>query len=123
MSLDWSIRDVRDFEEITQTQKDQVITEVLVWGCLAVDMAGVTEKNRDEFYARMKAWEEKAGGLLSDGSETVPLTLEMVDRRIGLSTNVVTLKRKEWLDRAAQSKVERLQMELTVERTLEALRK
>ena len=74
------------------------ITQHLVFMTMEIGMDQITEKNFKEFYRRTKVMEERWNDNLrlcvitGDGDDdyefpVVPVTLDMVERRIGLSTN------------------------------------
>ena len=108
MSLDWDITEVKNHEEITVEGAPWVITETLIWLTMAVDMGQITEENHEEFFKRVSIWETIHGPSMhkwnkeTEEREPMPMTLEDVERRIGLSTNVITRDREEWGERIAE---------------------
>lgn len=108
MSLDWDITEVKNHEEITVEGAPWVITETLIWLTMAVDMGEITEENHEEFFKRVNIWETIHGPSMhkwnkeTEEREPMPMTLEDVERRVGLNTNVITRDREEWGERIAE---------------------
>lgn len=98
MSLDWNMTAVKDFENLHKSDDDRVVTDMLVWGSLSLDLGEITEKNIDEWLFRMKAFERVAGQGqgIKDGRSFNPGREDM-ERRIGMRTNVCTKTRKQFL--------------------------
>lgn len=126
MSLDFNVTKVADHEKVTTAyrwrDKDNAehvtdelpdpsecdpeaviriwhpLTESLVWRTMLVHMGEITEENAAEFYARSKMasriTEQKP--MYMDG-KPYDFTLEDVKSHIGLTTNVMTLSRNEWI--------------------------
>jgi hypothetical protein len=92
MSLDWSIKDVVDWEELHKIEGEERITEVIIWGCLLVDIGEITVANYIQWHDRY-FFLNRVNGPFShknvDGEMVswIP-SLEDVKRRIGLHTNV-----------------------------------
>ena len=108
MSLDWDISEVENNDEITVEGAPWVITETLIWLTMAVDMGEITEENHEEFFTRVSIWETIHGPSMhkwnkeTEEREPMPMTLEDVERRIGLNTNVINRDREEWGERLAE---------------------
>ncbi len=100
MSLDWSIEKVENWKELADDQQERVITDTVVFGCMAVGIGKITEENWHEWYARF-AWIEKHDGpWMRDGDGPLKMKPEWVKRRIGLSTNVYPHEtRSQWIGR------------------------
>ena len=98
MSLDWDMTKVKDFEALHKEADQSVVTDILVWGSLSLDIGEITEKNIDEWLFRMKAFERVAGQGqgIKDGKSFNP-SREDLTRRIGMRTNVCTKTRKQFL--------------------------
>jgi hypothetical protein len=80
MSLDWQIGKCKDWQELKDDANWEV-TRAIIFECMIVGLSGVTAKNAQEFKVR------------SDFVRTLnpfarKLTLEEIERRIGLTTNV-----------------------------------
>ena len=119
MPLNWNVSQCADWEELVceskpsamggsvyvdgstdaQRNEDRITTH-LVFMTMAVEMNQITEENFEEFYRRAAMAEETGDACVrlcvrtGDGEDdfdfpSVPVTLEMVKRRIGLSTNAV----------------------------------
>lgn len=88
MSLNWSIKKVENVQEIIDDPDEAVITEAIVWSTIAVGFGEITEKNAQEFYARLSVYEQLYGTMLQAEGKEIPLTPENISRRIGLHTNV-----------------------------------
>ena len=99
MSLNWNIRSVREYEELVDGGRESAITEMLVWATMAIGLGDITEKNADEFYARVKLAEKLTGTFGWVEGKNYSLQPEDVQRRIGLSTNVTDEARSTWLKR------------------------
>lgn len=118
MSLDWSITDIKDWEQVSMDHEKNGVeahkTHALVMATMSVDLPGITKKNVDEFYWRIKTTEKLTGALLRrhvpDESlpsgwriEELHFTREDIERRIGLSTNVSTKPRVAWVARVVKN--------------------
>lgn len=88
MSLNWSIKDVKDAQELIDSKEEAAITEAIVWTTLSVGLQKITEKNAREFFARVRMVERVFGTMLKADGEDFPITPEHIERRIGLTTNV-----------------------------------
>jgi len=83
------------------------ITNALIWSTIAVDLPGPTAENVGEFYARLRLTERVFGPFLIraevDGKrpegEAAMITIDEVIAHIGLSCNVSTKSRAQWLKR------------------------
>lgn len=94
MSLNWDISEVKDLESI-KTEEEWPKTEALIWQTMFVDMGSITEENYVEFFMRMRI-------LAAVQDLTFPpypfdLTIEDVERRIGLHTNVSNVSMHSFL--------------------------
>lgn len=115
MSLDWSITNVKDWESISMKKENGIEatkTHALIWATLSVDLPGITEKNADEFFWRIKVLEQKQGPFIwrysgEDDAATertaYEFTREDIQRRVGLSTNVSTKPRIAWVARIVKN--------------------
>jgi hypothetical protein len=102
MALNWNIENVRDRHELhgkpdEDATPEQVlaweVTNTLIWRCMAVGIREVTRENVAEFYARSTIW------VLINGWDP-DLTLEQIERRVGLTTNVSNETRAVWRKRS-----------------------
>jgi hypothetical protein len=97
MSLDWRFTDDSVFSKLTEEEKKR--NDLYIWGCLSVGIAQITEKTAKEWQFRYAFAVQLNGAYYSlDGKAIVP-TLADVRKRIGLSTNVSTFSRTEFLKR------------------------
>lgn len=78
------------------TKADWKTYNTLVWFTLAVDIGNITNSSIEEFCYRVNKQELCQNG--NDG-KSVELTSEMIEKFIGLQTNVYTLSRREWIDK------------------------
>ena len=90
MSLDWYVADVDNYKERCWVEYDgdkylSPVTDTLIWAAMRIGMNGITEKNWNEFYARM---------LLDP--RCIFIKPEDVKAHIGLSTNVSSVSRTKW---------------------------
>ena len=92
MSLDWSIVECKNWEEL-KSDEEWPITEAIVFATMVVDLGRITEKNVDEFFTRLVMAESVCGMQLYKWDDEKKykkslLTYSAVRRRIGLNTNV-----------------------------------
>ena len=86
MSLNWNFTDKERFAKLTEEEKKQ--NDLYVWGCLAVGIGEITKKNAKEWLARYAFYTNCLGAMyLTKGEPYIP-SLEDVEKRIGLRTNV-----------------------------------
>lgn len=98
MSLNWDCTKVRDKQEVLDGT-EWMKTNAIIFSTMAIDMGQITEKNVDEFYSRYKALEFVIGGTLAEG---VTVTRADIARRVGLSTNVFTKTRAQYVKRVGE---------------------
>jgi hypothetical protein len=89
MSLDWSVTHCENWEELVD-EEEWPVTERIIWSTLTCGIFKITHENAPEFTARSYVIEKLYGG-------TKFLTLEDVQKRAGLYTNVSPLTRTQWL--------------------------
>jgi hypothetical protein len=102
LSLNWSIRNVADWQQLADDPTEAVITEGLVFLAMGVSLPAITEKNWTEFYARVALYERLYGSMIHIGGDPRPMTALDVQRRIGLSTNASTLSKTAFLKSTAE---------------------
>lgn len=103
MALTWNVEDFphKVHEDGTDAAGVQLysldrVTEALVFSTMAIDMGEITEKNAQEFYERLYAWERSRGALLRQReNEGAPWTDRYITpadvlEHVGMRTNVVT---------------------------------
>lgn len=94
MSLNWQFTDKKRFAALSEEEKKS--NHCFVWGCLYVDLGQITEKNAKEWYERYLIANEKTGPFYfepGNGQKVWTPSLEDVQKRIGLQTNVTTKTR------------------------------
>lgn len=109
MSLNFNFSRCENSDELQTNPFDSEtihpITEAMIWNMMAIDMAEITEKNVDEVWFRtamLSLTRDKSAVSYNDpdaGFVKVHFTRDDIVRHIGLSTNVSTKSRKQWLDR------------------------
>ena len=94
MALHWSIERVKDWKEIGDYAEQRRINDAIVWAALVYDLSGVTMKNIDEWLLRQE-FARRVDDFypLYRGRERSVFTRAELERRVGLSTNVVTTSR------------------------------
>lgn len=111
MSLNWSIEDVQDWEVLQSDDTEAAITECLVWATMSVGIGEITDKNVNEFFARVTLIQRTYGPYLRNGDGSPrEITFGDIKRRVGLSTNVFPKeswtkflrKIRDWSEREAR---------------------
>lgn len=95
MSLNWNTTDC-----VTPTPVDDLEAgqrECLIWGSIGIDLGEITQSNIQEWLFRFKFLET-----INRSLTTRPMTLEVIQRWIGLRTNVISLTRKKWMKRVME---------------------
>lgn len=125
MSLNWDATSIKYFKdnpdellvEVPYSYGDgestytdlNVETKSLVFGSMSIGMGTITEKNHLEFYARWKTLEKLDRGfylyaIFNDGEKDCQkLTLDVVKKHIGLSTNVSYESQGKWAERLCKN--------------------
>lgn len=101
MPLNWNIEKCKDYKELTEAD-EWPVTESLVFATMPVGIHTITEKNYEEFWARLNLNEKLSGTYLNRAGKPSPITLEQVKRRIGLTTNASTLTRQQFVKAAME---------------------
>ena len=114
MALHWNMEKVKDTALLHNTAPDKdsepkfpkgspediegdrqwAITNQIIWATIGVDIGSITEKNYEEFYARLKIFDRMTG---AGKHSKFQITLADVKRRIGLSTNVANTSRASFI--------------------------
>jgi hypothetical protein len=102
MSLNWNIEKCKNWKELN-VKPQWPVTDSLIWATMAVGISTITKTNAEEFHRRLHLYEAQEGSYLLEGGKPSPITLEDVERRIGLSTNAGSLSKTEF-----KKKLERL---------------
>lgn len=98
MSLNWNLTKINNYMEVCWVTKDDGSEELnpetnaLIWATMAVGMGNITEDSASDFYSRIRLYEKMFGTFLmsfdDNGKKEHPITPEVVNRHIGLHTNV-----------------------------------
>jgi len=110
MSLDYNLSKIDNWESLCKTEDGGLSsqTEGLIWATLVVDMGAITEKNWTKFANRIKAHESLYGGdKLIPRNENVSLDY-IVQRHIGLTTNVATTTAAAYKKKLARIAIDRI---------------
>ena len=106
MSLNFNLKKIKNWQSYCYVANRKgaglnPVTNVLVWYTLVIGMGTITKRNADEFFERVRRFEELSGpGLHADGKPR-PITLEDVRGHIGLETNVFP----KWSERRYAAKL------------------
>lgn len=110
MSLDWNIRAVENYQDLTADENQQAVTQAVVFGCIATGIGTLTEENWAEYAVRATLLQTSPIGhpWLIGSEGPVPVTAEDVKRRIGLTTNVFPEEsRAKWVKRIVSAEMDR----------------
>ena len=120
MSLDFNFAGIDGYKELCWTETGELgedgkpllrvsaVTDVLVWATMGIDMGEITQKNYVEFATRLLMWQGVMGPMLQEPveGESGEVTwanrvvgIDDVRRHIGLSTNVSTKTRTQFMKR------------------------
>jgi hypothetical protein len=111
MSLDWS-SDRCDPPQPKDTVERHA-RELLVWSSVAIDLGEITKKNVDEWVWRLW-YQRKTTEAIDIPDEMTPAEVrKVVERWVGLGTNVTTLTRKQWLKKVTEIMVKRITWEVS----------
>ena len=100
MSLDWTTN--RCDPPLPKDDEDRHARDMLVWSALAIDLGEITKKNVDEWVWRL-FYQRKTTEAIYIPEKTTPAEVRrMVERWVGLDTNVLTLSRKQWLKKVTE---------------------
>lgn len=104
MALHWTLERIPNHETLCWDDRDDGkkvmngTTETLIWATMATNINQITEKNADEFYARISLYERLNGSLRRnpDLSDCF-VSPEEVRAHIGLGTNATNMTQARWL--------------------------
>ena len=106
MALNWDLNKVQDWKQLFhekdefENSKMKFVHERILMHTMAVGMRTITEKNWEQFYARVQMWEKIWGaGYYSDDMRPIYTKEEDVKRMIGLWTNAGEFSKTEFLKR------------------------
>ncbi len=95
MSLNFNFTDKVRFNQLTD--EDKKLNDVFIWGCMAVCLREISEKNAAEWQWRYAFAVNLNGAFFYNKEEPYIPTLEEVKKRIGLSTNADNKTRKQFI--------------------------
>lgn len=87
MALNWNIDQIKDFKTVCYRDGQmRSLTDQLIWATMLVDLNEITDKNIDDWLARMHICSRVYG---TAGAEDVyeHITREQLESHIGLRTN------------------------------------
>jgi len=87
MSLDYNFTKIKDRD---LSDAGRACLDSLVWATMFLGMDEITDRNKDEFYIRLRIHERMFGPLRRKEEEEIFSTYEEVCRNVGLSTNAST---------------------------------
>ena len=103
MSLNWSVKDIKGWQEITIRKNEKGIeytapeTEALIWLSMYCGYREITSKNVKDVTKRIFAWEKLFGTMMQNDKGPVSITFEIVRKHIGLKTNASLMTEKAFL--------------------------
>jgi hypothetical protein len=111
MSPDWTTN--RCDPPLPKNHEERHGRDMLVWSSVAIDLGEITKKNVDEWVWRL--WfQRKTTEAIHIPEETTPAEVrKVVERWVGLGTNVTTLTRKQWLKKVTEIMVKRITWEVS----------
>lgn len=100
MALNWNIKNC---DQSACWDKDTgcmtPLCEGLIWTTMVVDMGSITEDKLEEFVWRLNFMIRIGKSVVRKDREDTPYTLEEIRPFIGMSTNVATNTRKQFVKR------------------------
>lgn len=105
MSLNWTVKDVKDFETVCfrtdeNGEKDlQPVTNALLFATMSIGIGEFTKKNELEVIKRMRVYQGVMGALMRKGDEPYYITAQHIMDHRGLSTNVGYESRAKFMKR------------------------
>lgn len=105
MPLNWRFTDEKRFKAIPKDER--CFNDCFVWAALFLDLRDITEKNAKEWVWRWTFGNKLNGPYfyrMKDNKRQEPFvpTLADVKKRIGLTTNVSTRTRRQFIDKAVR---------------------
>jgi hypothetical protein len=105
MSLNWNISKIADHKSVCLRENEngdgsclKELTNNLIWMTIAVDLGEITAKNVDEWKFRLNCI-----ALVYDEKWQTEITREDIAQHIGLSTNVSSTTRKQFIAKMARA--------------------
>lgn len=110
MSLDFDVSKIKNYKHVTtspdtrglKTQKWHPVTDALIWGAMLCGYRSITKDNAQKIATRIAQFQHVTGARLSAQSfPQIYITLEDVEKHIGLSTNASELNDAQWAKKLA----------------------
>ena len=92
--------DEEKFNKLTDEEKK--LNDVFVWGCLLIDLNEITEKNAKDWHWRYSFANKVNGPFYWVNDKPYNPTLEEVEKRIGLHTNVSNRTRNQFIQKVVR---------------------
>ncbi len=108
MALHWNMTKVHDCEKLHESDMEWAITESVIWSTIVVDLGSITEDNLDEWEWRLAVWQNLHGAFMRSGGEEYYIVRKHIERRVGLSVNVVDIKRSNFIKKLFKNGVDSL---------------
>ena len=114
MSLNYELGRIKDWEKVCKTEEGNISfqTEGLIWACLVIDMGQITQKNWKKFVNRLKVHEHLYGGDKLIPRKDDESLEDVVQRHIGLTTNVATTTAAAYKKKLARIAIDRIPREI-----------
>ena len=114
MSLDFSFEDIKDYKtvcfdnDVEEGHNNDL--DCLIWGCLMLDMKGITEQNIQEWVFRLNFIKETGGYLWKnhEGENWWP-NMGTLEKYTGLRTNVKQTTRKQYIKKQTDFIINKVQ--------------
>lgn len=95
MSLNWDSTKCANPVPANETEAGE--RECLIWGSIGLDLGEITQENVNEWFFRFKFLEK-----INRGFTTQPMTMDVIQRWVGLRMNVISQTRKKWIKRVME---------------------
>jgi hypothetical protein len=106
MALDWSIKEVINFKDCYKSSNDKDdetslkdLPHQIILSTMIVGISDITKENYQQFYNRLHLLESISGAFFYLDGVSKLISLEDVERMIGLTTNASELTRVKFLKR------------------------
>lgn len=105
MALNWNIERCKDYKKLID-ETEGVITDAIIWLTMSIGMPEITKKNHEEFFLRTQIHQKINGAFLRKGNGApFYMTIEDVQKRIGLYTNADSFSKAVFKSRIYNSLV------------------
>lgn len=102
MPLTYDLSEVKDRD---LSDDGWALTQALIFATMAVGINEITEANADEFYARVTITDLVGGPWLLVDNKRSSITVEDVQKHVGLRTNASPLTRTKFLKQQVTSRM------------------